>query len=402
MEDSTTRTGLKLTPMDEEFRHDPYPILQQLREKQPIHHDQELKRYVITKYNTVKEILRSSDHSANPRNSKPDSFSRFFLNDATDISMLFMDDPEHRRLRDLVNDIFTPKAVELWRPRIAEIIEHHLDQINENEFDLIREFAGPVPTEVIAEMMGISSENHRQFKQWSEAANKTAFSPTPSAADAEAAHEARRALNEFFAEQIAIRRADPGTDIISKMLESEINGDKLTDLEIISQCNLLLIAGNVTTTDLIGNGVRVLLEHPEQLESLLRNPELIGVAIEEILRFDSPVIHGHRVSGDTVEYSGCPIEKGECLHVSLGAANRDPDIYEKPDQFLIDRKRIPHLAFGGGKHHCLGASLARLEGQEAVLRIFKRFPNLRQSTRGLMHAAAPGFRGMEYFWLKRE
>lgn len=399
MKDTVIPTGLKLTPMDDEFREDPYPILQQLREEQPVHRDQELNRYVITEYDIVKKILRSADHSANPRKSKPDSFSRFFLNDDDDISMLFMDEPEHRRMRDLVNDIFTPKAIQPWRVRIAEVIEHHLDLINENEFDLIREFAGPVPTVIIAEMMGIASDNHEQFKRWSEASNKTAFNPSPSTSDLEAAHLARLALNKFFAKEIAARRAKPSTDIISKMLSAEVAGEKLTDAEIINQCNLLLAAGNVTTTDLIGNGIKALLEHPKQLKLLLQNPHLIEAAVEEVLRYDSPVINGHRVSGNAVEYSGCPIGKGECLHVSLGAANRDPAVYEKPNQFLIERARISHQSFGGGKHHCLGASLARLEAQEAILRIFKRFPNLRLSDRGARQAAVPGFRGMEYCWL---
>lgn len=399
MTEDTFRSGLKLTPMDDDFREDPYPFLQQLREQEPVHQDHELNRYVITKYNTVKEILRSSVHSANPKNSTPESFSRNFLNEDNDISMLFMDEPEHRRVRNLVNDIFTPRAVEPWRARIAEIIEQHLDQIDQIEFDLIAQFAGPVPTVVIAEMMGVASEHHALFKEWSEASNKTAFSPTPSEADATAAHQARLALNGFFAEQIALRKAAPGTDIISRMLAADVDGNTLTDDEILSQCNLLLIAGNVTTTDLIGNGIKTLLEHPQQLELLRKNPQLIEAAVEEILRFESPVINGHRVSGEAAQLGGCPVKKGECLHVSLGGANRDPEVYQNPNEFLIERPRIAHQSFGGGPHHCLGASLARMEAQEAIMRIISRFPTLRLSPKGSLQAAVPGFRGLEFCWL---
>jgi cytochrome P450 len=217
----------------------------------------------------------------------------------------------------------------------------------------------------------------------------------------QSAHEARKALVDFFAQEIAKRKASPSSDIISRMLAADFEGEKLSDDEIISQCQLLLVAGNVTTTDLIGNGVKALLDHPEQLALLCGNPHLIEAAVEEILRYDSPVINGHRVAGERTEIGGCPIDKGECLHLSLGAANHDPEIYTNPEEFLIEREHIAHQSFGGGPHHCLGASLARLEAQEAIMRIIKRFPNLRLSKKGAVQAAVPGFRGLEICWLEK-
>jgi cytochrome P450 len=184
------------------------------------------------------------------------------------------------------------------------------------------------------------------------------------------------------------------------MIAAEVDGGRLSEQDIINQCNLLLVAGNVTTTDMIGNGVRALLENPDQLAMLRANPDLVGAMAEEVLRYDSPVTNSGRITHEDTEIGGCPIRKGEALSVSLAGANRDPAVYENPDRFDIQRKPIPHQAFGGGRHHCLGVSLARLEGGEAILRLVQRFPNLAFSGRGHEMAAIPSFRGMKHCWLK--
>ena len=204
----------------------------------------------------------------------------------------------------------------------------------------------------------------------------------------------------FFLEQIEARRARPGPDVISQMLAAEFDGQRLSDRDIVNQCNLLLVAGNVTTTDMIGNGVKALLANPEQLAKLRANPDLIGATVEEVLRYDSPVTNSGRISHDDIEIAGCPIRRGESLDVSLAAANRDPAVYDNPDVFDIERKQIPHQAFGGGRHHCLGASLARLEGGEAILRLVQRFPKLAMSEKGFEMAGIPAFRGMTSCWLR--
>jgi cytochrome P450 len=405
MSETKVPTGLALTPLDDTFRQDPYPVLRELREHDPIHHDTDLQRFFFTKYSDVKQILRNPEHWSDPHKSKPDSFARFLIanqGEEEEVSMLLADEPDHRRLRMLVNDIFTPRSVRNWHDRIVEIIEARLDAITEVEFDLIAEYAGPIPTVVIAEMMGIPTEHHGDFKRWSDTSVKIGFNPLPSEAEAQDGKVARASLDSFFAEQIELRKREPGPDLISQMLAAQVEGEQLTEKEIIGQCNLLLVAGNVTTTDMIGNGVKALLDHPQQLASLRAQPDLIEAALEEILRYDSPVVNSGRIAHADIKIGGCPIASGESLSVSLGAANRDPEVYSNPDSFDIERESIPHQSFGGGRHHCLGASLARLEGQEAILRLVQRFPNLRLSDKGFEYAAIPAFRGMRHCWLRTD
>ncbi len=402
MAEEKVPTGLALTPLDSTFRHDPYRVLRKLQAREPVHHDTDLHRYFFTGYHDVKQILRNSEYWSDPHKSKPDSYARFLianLAEDEEVSMLLADEPDHRRLRMLVNEIFTPRAVRNWHDRIVQVIEARLDAISGAEFDLIAEYAGPIPTVVIAEMMGIPTERHEDFKRWSDTAVKIGFNPMPSETDVEEGKAASVALDGYFAEQIALRKREPGPDLISQMLAAQVHGEQLTEKEIIGQCNLLLIAGNVTTTDMIGNGVKALLDHPAQLAKLRVQPELIAAAVEEVLRYDSPVINSGRIAHTAIELGGCPIARGESLSVSLGAANRDPGVYSNPDVFDIEREIIPHQSFGGGRHHCLGASLARLEGQEAILRLVQRFPNLRLSDRGFDYASIPGFRGMSCCWL---
>jgi cytochrome P450 len=403
MTDKDVPTGLGLTPLDETFRDDPYPVLHELREREPVHHDTDLNRWFFTEYDEVKRILRSSEYWSDPHKSREDSFARILLRgEDEEVSMLLADEPEHRRLRNLVNDIFTPKAVRVWHERIVEVIEAQLDKIEGPEFDLIAAYAGPVPTVVIAEMMGIPAERHNDFKRWSDTAVKVGFNPMPTPAEVEEGDEARAALSDFFREQIKQRQRQPGVDLISQMLQAEVDGDRLSEFEIINQCDLLLVAGNVTTTDMIGNGVKALLQHPQQLAKLRADPELIAAAVEEVLRYDSPVVNSGRITHADVEIRGCPIRKGESLSVSLASANRDPNVYKDPDSFDIEREQVAHQSFGGGRHHCLGASLARLEGAEAILRLIQRFPNLKLSEKGYDMSAIPAFRGMSSCWLRTE
>ncbi len=405
MADKPLPTGLALTPLDATFRADPYPVLTDLRQREPVHHDTELNRWFFCDYAEVKRILRSPDYFSDPHKSREDSFARFLLQgleDGEEVSMLLADEPEHKRLRNLVNDIFTPKAVRAWHDRIVEVIDAHLDAIEGPEFDLIADYAGPVPTVVIAQMMGIPAERHGDFKTWSDTVVRSSFNPAPTEEDLANSVAAREKLVAFFLEQIEERRARPGPDLISQMLAAESDGQRLSDRDIVNQCNLLLVAGNVTTTDMIGNGVKAFLEHPQQREKLLANPELLGAAVEEVLRYDSPVTNSGRISHDEIEIAGCPIRRGESLNVSLASANRDPAVYENPDSFDIERKPIPHQAFGGGRHHCLGASLARLEGGEAILRLLQRFPHLALSDKGFEMAGIPAFRGMTSCWLRVE
>jgi len=396
-------TGIQLMSLDPAFREDPYPILAELRERDPIHHDTELGRFFFTRHDDVEAILRHPDYWSDPRKGIPGGFAREFLGRGDEEpSMLLMDDPKHRRLRNLVRHPFTPRAVEHWRGRAREVANRVLAEIEDGEFDLVEAVAKPIPTVVIAELLGVDPEKHAQFKRWSDASIKVAFSPVNDPADVVAAERAFVELTEFFLSEIERRRSDPGEDLMSSMVQTEESGDRLTDSEIVSQCTLLLLAGNLTTTDLIGNAVMALLKNPDELTKLRARPDLMGNTVEEVLRYDTPVTNSGRIAHEDIEIDGVKIGRGESLAVSLAGANRDPAIYPEPDRFDIERKDTHHQAFGGGRHFCLGAHLARLEAAETLSALMARFPRLHLGAGGHRYASNPSFRGLDEFWVRGE
>jgi cytochrome P450 len=395
--------GLELTALDESFRADPYPILKRLRDHTPAYLDPAPRRVFITRHDDVKTLLHDKEIYMDPRKANPGTFSREVIAGSAGFAdppdMLFLDDPDHQRLRSLVSGSFRPKRVESWRTSIREVANSVLDGIQESEFELISRFAGPVPVVVIARMLGIDEQHYQQFKGWSDLVVLTGFNPAPTAEQTQRAQEARSALDDFFFQQIEYRISHPGDDLISDMIRSEQEGETLTHDEIVKQCRLLLVAGNVTTTDLIGNTVKALLDHPEQMKKLRENPSLIANTIEEALRFDSPVTNTSRIADRDMSVSSCPVQKGESLHLSLAAANRDPAFFANPDTFDIEREDLQHVAFGGGRHLCLGAHLARIEAQEAISALLERYPTLRYGDKGFFHHSIPAFRGMKEFWV---
>ena len=395
--------GIELLPLHEAFREDPYPVLGRLRDEAPVHEDAQLKRFIYTRHDDVKAILRDKEFWSDPRKANPGTFTREYLGasltEDAQPSMLLMDEPDHRRLRSLVSQSFTPAAVERWRPRTRAVVQRVLDQIQSEEFDLIADFAGPVPTVVIAEMLGIDPALHGDFKSWSDTSVIAAFNPFSTPEQQAASEAANLKLRAFFAQEIAARRQHLGDDLISDMIRAEEGGDRLSEIEMITQCNLLLVAGNVTTTDLIGNGVKALLEHPAELQRLRDDPRRIENAVEEMLRFDSPVVNSGRIASRNTAIGGCPVGQGESLSTSLAAANRDPAAYPEPDRFDIDRADTHHQSFGGGRHLCLGAHLARLEAQEAIVGLLERYDDIALSAKGLTYHAIPGFRGMSHLWV---
>jgi Cytochrome P450 len=399
--------GIQLTPFDPQFRDHPYEVLKSLRERAPVLHDDQFNRWYLSRFDDVRQILRDKDMSADPRKANPASYvARIAALTGTAQggsaapSMLFMDDPDHRRVRGLVNKAFTLKAVEALRPRVREIATALLAQIEDTEFDLMTSFAGVLPVIVIAEMLGIDPADRDSFRRWSEVSVAAFFNPFRTAQQSEGAMQAQQELNDYFQRMIELRRATPLADLISDMVHAEEAGDHMTDQEIVTQCNLLLIAGNVTTTDLIGNGVKALLDHPHELAKLRARPELINNAIEEILRYDSPVTNSGRNVQRELSLRGCPMHLGDSITVSLAAANHDPEVNPDPQRFDIERANIQHQSFGGGKHTCLGAPLARVEAQEGITALLQRFPNLQRSPRGLKYRTIPSFRGMSEYWLE--
>ncbi|WP_433869609.1 cytochrome P450 family protein [Saccharopolyspora sp. CA-218241] len=285
--------------------------------------------------------------------------------------MLNMDPPDHTRVRKLVVKAFTPRRVEALRPRIEELTAELLDAMaGESTVDLLDAYAFPLPIRVICELLGIDESRRDDFRAWTNALLDDT--------DHEATMAAANAMSAYLVDLIERKRAEPGEDLLSGLIEATDEGDRLTRDELISMVFLLLIAGHETTVNLIGNAVLALLHHPDQWAALRADPELAAAAVEEALRFDAPVMHGTlRHTTRPVSYGGVEIPAGEAVWVGLSSANRDPERYPEPDRFDLGRDAQGHLAFGHGIHFCLGAQLARLEGRIALRRLVERFPDLR-------------------------
>ncbi len=291
--------------------------------------------------------------------------------------MLVADPPDHTRLRTLVQKAFTPRMVERLRPRIETLVEEALNAAGERGgMDLVADLAYPLPVTVIAELLGVPVEDRAAFRRWSDAL-VGALDPVAPANRRGAVLAARDALHAYLRQVIAERRADPRDDLISRLVEAEEQGDRLSGPELLAMGVLLLVAGHETTVNLISNGVNALLNHPDQLARLHREPELIEPAVEELLRYDSPVQLTGRVALEALELGGQRVEPGQMVTLMLGAANRDPRVFADPGRLDLGRDPNPHLAFGRGIHFCLGAPLARLEGQIAIGALIRRFPGLR-------------------------
>ena len=368
-------------PMDPEFIADPYPTYHRLRAEDPVHHSP-LGFWVLTRYEDVVAALRD------PRLVK-EPIAAFVAArfgaamPAMGLSMLDRDPPDHTRLRGLVNKAFTPRVVEALRPHIQKIVDGLLARVEgAGTMDLIEEFAYPLPVTVICQMLGVPVEDRERFKQWGLdiARGLDAILLPPDSDVARRSAAARRALAEYFRALIAERRAAPRGDMLSDLIAAEEAGDKLSEDELLATCILLLVAGHETTVNLIGNGTLALLRHPEQLRRLRENPGLIASAVEELLRYDGPVQRTARIPSADVTFDGLTIGKGEMVMPFIGAADRDPAQFPDPDRLDITRTDNRHIAFGWGIHFCLGAPLARVEGQIAIGTLVQRLPKLALAT----------------------
>jgi cytochrome P450 len=364
-------------PLDPAFRDDPYPALHHLRAVDPVNETPigvwRLSRYadvvrllreVRCGVRTTAGVLPGVDESEIPRT-----------------FMLEQDPPAHTRLRRLVSRAFTPRAVDRIRESIERIVADCLDRVaNRGEIDVIADLALPVPATVICEMLGVPVADRDRFTVWTAQATHglAAMIAPPEVLDR--ARAAAEALGAYFEGLIAARRADLRDDILSGMIRAEEGGDLLGENELISQAIGLLIAGFETTIGLIGNGVRALLRHPEQLAKLRRRPELIASAVEECLRYDGPILLTVRVLHEDAAFGGKVIPKNAMVWGLLAAANRDPERFLDPDRFDIEREHNDHLAFGGGAHFCLGAHLAQLEARMAIGSLVRRFDALALET----------------------
>jgi hypothetical protein len=374
------------------FCADPYPVYHRLRSESPVYWSEAWGAWVMTRYEDILTVFRDSRRFSNK-----DRFTRFLeqlpettaeeiapLKDHYVVGMLQSDPPDHTRLRALVNKAFTPRAIEGMRPRIQEIVDQLLDVARDKgEMDVIRDLAYPLPAIVIAEMLGVPPHERDQFIRWSD--DIAAFQGTGRAKRETVLRAAKsiRDLEDYFRNLCAKRRGRPESDLMSQLVAAEEQGDKLTEAEMISTCVLLLVAGHETTRNLIGNGTLALLRHPEQASTLRATPDMIVSSVEELLRYDSPLQRGWRRVSEDVVLGGEELVKGQLVFLMLGAANRDPAVFSCPDQLDLRRQDNRHIAFGFGVHFCLGAPLARLEGQIAIQTLFYRFPTLRLVSKDL-------------------
>jgi cytochrome P450 len=310
--------------------------------------------------------------------------------------LIFMDPPEHTRLRKLLNKGFSAAAVEGLRPQVEAIVDQMLKPLQHgSEVDLMREFANPMPVRIILEMLGIPQEMRDTFVDWSRAIAVFRGNPNRTVEETRAAQDALIELTEFFRKTVAERRRNKGNDLISLLIDIEEEGEVLTEEELYAQCIALLFAGHETTRNLIGNGMYTLLQHPQETAELRERPEIIRSAVEELLRYESPVQFTARVLKEDIEICGQQIRKGWTVLCMLGAANRDPKQFKEPDDLDLKRLNNQHLAFSAGLHFCIGAQLARLEGQIALLSLVQRFPKMKLAGSRPEFAPTFGFRGLK-------
>ena len=369
---------IDFSPLSPEFRLNPYPFYDQLRQAAPIFYWEPWGVTFLTRYEDCNALLRHSQMGHGTWGEP--SPGQQALVDMQRHWMLFLNPPDHTRLRGLVHKAFTPRMVEQLQPKIEAITDNLLDRVQAaGQMDLIADLAYPLPVMVIAEMLGLPAADYQTFHQLS-----TDLARTLDLTEDEAVYlrgsQAAAQLTDYIIALVAQRRAEPRDDLLSALVAVEEAGDRLTEAELFATFALLFVAGHETTINLIGNGMLALFRHPDQLELLRQQPALINSAVEEFLRYDSPVQLTSRIALETVELNGHTFEKGRQVSFMLGAANRDPAQFANPNQLQITRRPNQHLSFGSGIHYCLGAPLARLEGQIAFSRLLQRMPKLALAT----------------------
>ncbi len=372
---------VEYNPFADGFSINPYPQYASLRAADPVHHSP-IGVWIIFGYDDVRTMLRDTSLSVNDHNAHPTAMSELAqdaLGDEAETpnrSMLDVDPPEHTRLRRLVSKAFTPRMIERLRARVQELVDESLDRAAaDGGLELMDDLAFPLPFTVITEMLGMPPTDTVELRRLSGTIVR-GLEPVASVETLVEIDEAAGAMRQLVTEAIEWKRARPADDLLTGLIAAEDQGDVLSPDELVDQVVLLYIAGHETTVNLIGNGTWALLNHPDQLQLLRDDPTLDAPAIEELLRYDSPVQMTRRITLDEVSIGGKTIEPGAVTVLGLASANRDPDHFgPTADRLDLRRPDAPdQLSFGGGHHHCLGASLARLEAQVAITGLVRRFP----------------------------
>ena len=377
-------TTVGFNPFAPGFAEDPYPHYEWLRDNDPVH-ESPLGLWVLASHDEVFRMLRDPSLSVEDRNASGgvlEELARQALGEERanrgSHAMLNRDPPDHTRLRKLVSQAFTPRTVEALRPRIGELVAGKLDRAAEaGEMEVVGELAFPLPFEVISEMLGMPDTDRHQLREWSGTLVRS-LEPVVDPDVLRAIAAAGDNMRELLSGVIEWKRAHPADDLVSALIAAEEHGDVLSDEELLEQVILLYVAGHETTVNLIGNGTLALLRHPDQLERLMGDPLLITNAVEELLRYDSPVQMSRRVTRHNMDVRGREIPAGTFVVVVLASANRD-EAFWGPTAATLDLGRgraNQHVSFGGGAHYCLGAALARLEAQIAIGGLVERFPRI--------------------------
>ena len=385
--------------LDPDVLANPYPLYRQLREQAPVHWDPYLHAWVVTRYEDVITVLHRFSADRTPT---PEQFAAMGMAELSPLAqmmtkqMLFMDAPSHTRLRSLASLAFTPARVEALRAHIREILDELMTPLlRAGRMDVINDLAAPLPAIVTAEMLGVPTSDCDQLKSWSadfaEVLGNFQHNPDRASRTLKCVEE----MTEYFREAIKRTRAEPREGLINSFLDAEIDGDRLTEEEIIANCIVTMVGGQETTTNLIGNGVLSLLRNPDQLQKLREDVSLVPSAVEELLRYESPSQQTARICPEDTELGGKLIRKGQAVIAVMAAGNRDPERFADPDQLDLTRGDNRHLAFGWASHFCFGAALARIEGQLTFEAIATRTSNLAlASTQRLEWRTNLGLRGL--------
>jgi len=399
----------RLNPFLPKVIANPYPIYSHYRENDPVHWGIAAKRqltgaWYLFRYPDVMQVLEDKRFGREGHKVRGDidtaPVPKAYKGFSSMVSnwMVFRDPPNHTRLKLLVNKAFSPKTLENLRPAIVSIADELLERVQDrSDIDLIDDFAFPLPVMVIAALLGVDSEDRFRFREWALALQHASASRlTPSTEVYEQAETATQAFIEYFKKAIAKSHAQPGDDLISALAKARYEGDKLNDEEILATCIHLLTAGHETTINLIAKGTLALLRNPKQLELLRSHPELMPSAVEELIRYDSPVQMLSRWAYEDVEVGGKLIHRGDSVSLMLGSANRDSQSFDNPDLLDIQRQDNKHCGFGGGIHFCLGSALARAEAQIALNILMNRFPKLHLKSQTIKWADNIVFHGPKH------
>ena len=384
--------------LEPEVLADPYPLYARLRTNDPVHWDPYLHAWVVTRYVDVVEVLQHFAADRTPTAAQLRGLGIEALTPLAEVmvhQMLFLDPPAHGRIRGLAASAFTPRRVERLRSHIQDVVDGLLDNVWErHHIDIIADLANPLPAIVTAELLGLPTEDWQQLKQWSTDFAEVLGNFQHNPDRASKVLHSLDAMYAYFQSAICEHQRHPRDDLISALATAEVDGDRFTEQELVANCIVIMVGGQETTTNLIGNGLLTLFRHPDQLDQLRADPSLIPSGVEEMLRYESPSQHTARLAPCDTELGGKVIRRREAVIAIMGAANRDPERFADPDRFDVRREDNRHLAFAWASHFCFGAPLARIEGQISIATLLRRLPEMKLDPAPLTWRDNLGLRGL--------